>query len=580
MPREVYTCSEFPSHLPSLLHRHPTATTLLLQLSPVTAASDAKQTSHTAQYRLLPAPSQASWADGPTDFITFYAVLLRQTGGEEDGASEGPRFDWSSAAADGAACIENVSLLVGHASHITLQWCALLQHALSVTSLLLTASSCRGDEGADLFSPSFGSEGDGVSCLNSRRYATQGVSRLLVRLAPFVPPLQWDRHVDGVLGSQHFVCTSHRCFLSGKSSADEGDRSEVVGCSGEYERGATRDSSGAAAAAAATGEEEGGHKQLPCEGSSLLQRRRHEQHGCTATVSLPPLPLRIAAVLNGNVPLPQSPLPPNTICVLCLVAHDGCSLTSSSCAASAASSAPITQGSEPNAFDCICDFLADAVMPIVSLAVVGGSWARTPSGELRRDVCKARGKLGNSYAIQLPNRPDSFAEQRARSVTFVVDFSTPLLRELARSAANARSTCDAMVSKERHGISRQIAAAMQEALGQLVSANIDVFSFPPREKGSTAAAAVHDDVSSAAHAAGGSAPLTREVLCRSIAESVSRIVSCSPHPEFKTEVVRLLWGTEVADTSVAVGARAPWSLPSVDVIQRRIERCLLASSSE
>ncbi|KPI86241.1 hypothetical protein ABL78_4714 [Leptomonas seymouri] len=581
MPCEVYTCTEFPSRLPSILHRHPKAEALLLQLTPVATSSDTKQKASVPRAKLLTTPSKLGWMDDASDLITIYAVLLRRAGKAESSAPPSSYSDLSWAATDGDPCVESVCLVVGHASRITLKWCAQLQHTLSITSLLMTASHHGCEETSSFHEMLLGNSDSAAACGSSGCYAAFGVIALLVRLSPFVSPLQWDRYADGFLGSHHYVCASYRCVLVDKCEDDEDDNSEAARCSDEKERETTPDSLEAAAPAVAGGEE-GDYRQLQRDGATPSQKRRCEHGVCTASASSPPLPFRIAAVLNGNAPLPQSPLLRGAMCVWCLAACDGCALTTSFCVAPA----EFTPGTEPNALHFIFDFLADAVLPSVSLDVIGGTWARTESGELQRDVGSTGGGLGNSYAIRLPHRLDDTAEHKARSVTFVVDFSPLLLSELAGPAKKLSATCDKTTSKKRNFIAQQIAASIQETLGQLVSANIDMFSFSLHDKGRNADAAAADEAvpgdvsSSVSHFKSGSAQLTREVLYRSIAVSVSRIVSLSPNPEFKAEVVRLLWGTGAADTPASAGAKTAWTQPSAGAIQRRIEECLLSPFSE
>jgi hypothetical protein len=607
----VYTCTDFPSHLPSILQHHPKTAALVLQLSPVATPADAKQRVAAAAATTaedggaLHGTSQMSWPEAASDFITFYAVLLTSMSSAGEGEVSCLYLDPSWMIASGDPRVEEVCIVVGHESHVTLKWCSQLQHALSVTALLQSATNFdRREVGASSFS-SFGVGGRDNSDFRlhggARSGTTPGVSTLVVRLSPFVPPLQWDRHIDGIFGSQHCVCVSHCCCLAGKVLAE--DEKGIASVTGDTAHGGSANGGATACALFSDGDDGDAAARvdavaqveatglLRSDGAPPLRRLRREcigssvHGGCSLS-----LPFRVAAVLNGSAPLPQRPCPKRWMCVLCLVACDGCSLT----AASSTTAFRSAQGIVTDAFDALCDFVGNEVIPNVKLDIVGGAWVCDESGRLLRDVCGVRGRLGGSYAAEMPNVSDTRVGQRVRNIILVLDFSTPLITALAGTPPTTFSAPYKLPSKERCCLASQIAAAVQETLGQLVAANLDIFSFPSirnvnrdvanafgADSSTMESNSLADNTSPAAHYTDEAAVLTTEMLCRSIAESVSRIVSLSTHRAFKDEVVRLLWGTDAADdAAAATGTRAAQTLPSTSAVQRRIEERLRATLRE
>ena len=616
MPSDVYTCTDFPARLPSLLHRHPKASALLLQLSPVATpgADTARDAAHHDSSEGAAETSTSRWSDddaaAAVDFITFYAVLLKPLVEAGDSAPSCSFFDPAWTIEENGACIEHVCIVVGHVSHVTLQWCAQVQYALSVTSLLSAAPEAHDNAGntesfVSFVMPTERQSSHAVSCFDGcRRSTSTGVTALLVRLSPLVPPLQWDRHIDGVLGSQHFICASYLCALSerdgGADTEDDegGGVEEAAQCDDKSYRAAD-------AAAPECGKEKKNHytqkRQLIQQGHALppFRRMRHDLITSKADIGSLPLPFHVAAVLNGTVPLPQphSLLQESSVCVLCLAACDGCLLNAPQ-NASLSTTLPAMSGI-PRAFDVLCDFLAE-VMPHVRLDVVGGGrWLCDESGELQRDVCNTRGKLGCSFAFGRPGQVSctTTATSKLRSIIFVVDFSTPLSKVLLEGATKAAAKPligEGSPTKMRGCLSKQITAALQETLGRLASANLDVCSFSAANRnngrggvdsGSPLALSEEEPhATTTERSCGRAAQLTREMLCRSIADSVSRIVTLSSHAVFKAEAVRLLWGSgatgiaaATATTAAAAVARPP---PSADAIRRRIENCLLGNLHE
>lgn len=451
--------------------------------------------------------------------------------------------------------------MVGHASHLSLRWCAELQHHLSVSSLLLTEWYTSGESGVEL-----GASGrDDWTATHRRSGFCAGVTQLQVRLAPYVPLLHWNRHVDGVLGSHHVVCASHRCLLrSAAGIAEEGDAGAAFG-----------GSVGAETEEAGLSEQSNSFtSRFPKAGRVVYQTQPPPPTDGSVTEAagaVLPFPFRVAAILNGSVPLPQEPAVTGCISVLFLVARDGCALTGTSAGSSSFSWSSQAAATTESVFDVLCDFLSGSVVPAVKVDVVDGTWVCDGAGALLRDVCKTRDRLGNSYAIRVTHRAQQ-QQLEARSIIFVVDFSTPLYDALVLAT---RTSASPAVSQQRSA-AQQVAAAVQETLGRLVSANVDAFSFSPRGRRDSDTAAIVEAADEDAIFIAGGAPaqvLTREMLCRSIAESVSRIVAISPHPEFKAEVARLLWGTEGEVTRR--GAQ-----PSASAIQRRIEERLRSVSTD
>ncbi|CAG9581787.1 conserved hypothetical protein [Leishmania major strain Friedlin] len=412
-----------------------------------------------------------------------------------------------------------------------------------------------------------------------------GVSSFEVRLSPYVPPLQWCRAVDGVFGSHHFVCSSYTCGIGEPRDNDDDSTDAAHTREAWEERDTLRTPPEAAADAAATNVA----PHTPSAGPPVRMPRREgaltavwagtpaaeETPCCSFPLSSGHLPLRVAGVLNGNVPLDSATSSVPGTRVLCLVALDGSLLTGRTCPDS-----PSPSWSR-DLFDTVCDFISRDVMPRVSLRLIDGTWARAEASEhLLDDVCQVRQVLGTSYVVQYPSDAAAPSAARARSIVMVLDLSVPLqklLSTLRSIRTSSPSPATDAKSERRRRLAAQLAEAVQDTIGQLVSQHPDVFAF-------TREAARATESALAAQLSRGPTHFTREMLCRSIAASVSQIVSLSSNTAFVEEVVRLLWGCETDVEVTDVTTTAERSRESLRIsqqqpvqIQRRIEERLMSA---
>ncbi|CBZ30179.1 conserved hypothetical protein [Leishmania mexicana MHOM/GT/2001/U1103] len=410
-----------------------------------------------------------------------------------------------------------------------------------------------------------------------------GVSSFEVRLSPYVPPLQWCRAVDGVFGSHHFVCGSYTCGIG--EPRDDDDSAGAAHTRVEWEgRDSLRTPPKAAVDAAITNVA----PHTPSAGPPVRMPRREgalagvwvstpaaeETSCCSSTLSSGHLPLRVASVLNGNVPLDDATSSIPGTRVLCLVALDGSLLTGRRCPNPPSPSWP------RDLFDSVCDFISRDVMPRVSLRLIDGTWARAEASErLLDDVCQVRQALGTSYVVQYPSDAAAPAATRARSIVMVLDLCVPLQKLLSTlpstHTSSLPSATDAKSERWQHRLAAQLAAAVQDTIGQLVSQHPDVFAFTREAARSTESALAAQLSRAPTH-------FTREMHCRSIAASVSQILSLSSNTAFAEEVVRLLWGCETDVETTDVTTSTERSRESLRVsqrqpvqIQRRIEERLM-----
>ncbi|TPP50495.1 hypothetical protein CGC20_2345 [Leishmania donovani] len=561
MHKGVCTYAEFSSHLSAIVGRHPHVTDLRLQLLPPARGPRPPRERRDVQSSGTAVESRPSVEDSGLDFTTLYAVLLSRRG-DDGGNSE----------------TVAVYTVVGHVSHISLNWCAQLQRSLSVTALL--AAPTR-----SLVWHADGFHESEVGTILGRECMT-GVSSFEVRLSPYVPPLQWCRAVDGVFGSHHFVCGSYTCGID--EPRDDNDDSAGAAHTREAwkERDTLRTPPKAVVDAAATDVA----PHTPSAGPPVRMPRREgalaavwagtpaaeETPCCSFALSSGHLPLRVAGVLNGNMPLDNATSSIPGTRVLCLVALDGSLLTGRTCPDS-----PSPSWSR-DLFDTLCDFISRDVMPRVSLRLIDGTWARAEASEhLLDDVCQVRQMLGTSYVVQYPSDAAAAAATRARSIVMVLDLSVPLQKLLStlpsmRTSSPSPAT-DAKSERRRRCLATQFAEAVQDTIGQLVSQHPDVFAFTREAARATESALV-------AQLSRGPTHFTREMLCRSIAASVSQILSLSSNAAFVEEVVRLLWGCETHVEATDVATATERSRESLRIsqrqpvqIQRRIEERLMSA---
>nr|CCM14738.1 hypothetical protein, conserved [Leishmania guyanensis] len=549
MPAGVYTYTQLSSHLSAILGRHPNATYLRLQLLPPVTGPHSRRACCNDQGSSGVVVAPPLMTDSDADLITLYAVLRRGDNGSGD---------------------ETVAVytVVGHVSHISFHWCAQLQRSLSVTALLLAPTR-------SLVWHADGFHKRDVGTILSRE-GMAGVSSFEVQLSPYVPPLKWCRAVDGVFGSHHSVCSTYTCLI-GESRDDDDDAGAAHPSELWEERdGLRRPSKTAVDAATTTAAQRTSSVSPPMrmprwEGTpAATETSFRSSNLCNGDV-----PLRVAAVLNGNVPLDDASSSTPGTRVLCLVALDGSLLTGS-----APPDSPSLSWSK-DLFYTVGDFVSREVMPRVSLRLIDGRWARAEASEhLLDDVCQVRQVLGRSYVVQYSSDSATAGSARARSIVIVLDLSVPLQKLLvtipSMRSSSLPSLAEGKEERWRRRLAAQFAEAVQDTIGQLVSLHPDMFAFT-REDAATVEGAPTVQLSR------GPTHFTREMHCRSIAASVAQISSLSPHPAFVEEVVRLLWGCE-ADTdgteATAATTRSGESLRVLqrqpDQIQRRIEERLLS----
>ncbi|GET92131.1 hypothetical protein, conserved [Leishmania tarentolae] len=559
MPPDVYTYSDFSIHLSAILGRHPKVTSLRLQLLPPATDPRPPLQCRAVQGSRETVQAHPSVEDNDLDFTTLYAVLLARRD-DDDGNSE----------------LVAVYPVVGHVSHISLHWCAQLQRSLSVTSLLAAPTRSLARH-ADSFQ-----ESESGPILG--RESITGVSTFEVQMSPYVPPLQWCRAVDGIFGSHHFVCSSYACGFSEPRDDDDSAGSAYARESWEAKDSLRTPHKAAVDAAAANVA-----LRTPSAGPPMRMPRRESTFAavwdstpaaeaascCSSTLSSGHLPLRVGGVLNGSVPLDGSTSTVPGTRVLCLIALDGALLTGR-----ASHNPPSLSWSPADLFHAVCDFMSHDVMPRVSLRLINGVWARAEASErLLDDVCQVRQVLGASYVVQYPSDAAGSAAAHARSIVIVLDLSAPLQQFL--STLPSLRTCSLSPATnvtsewQRRCLAVQFAEAVEDTIGQLVSQHPDVFAFT-RETAPTTESALAVQLSR------GPAQFTREMHCRSIAASVSQILSLSSNVAFVEEVVRLLWGCETDVEGTKATPTTEHSRESLRVlkphpaqIQRRIEERLL-----
>ncbi|KAG5493807.1 hypothetical protein JKF63_01639 [Porcisia hertigi] len=559
MPTGVYTSAQFSRHLCSILRRHPSATRLRLQLLPPAAELHSPPVSSHVQGGKPDVVGLQSMEDSGADFITLYAVVLQC---DRDGGDE--------------KCVATYTV-VGHISHISIHWCAQLQRSLSVTSLLASPTrSCL------WHSNSFHESGLGSI---PKDESVGAISSFQVQLSPYVPPLQWCRAQDGVFGSHHLICGSYTCIIDETREDDDIRASAARTCEWwEEEDDLQRPPSKAAAVAVITH----AAQDTPSLGPPVRKPRRErgpptlavaaaeEMPSCSSTFSNVHLPLRLAAVLNGSVPLDSASASIPGVRVLCLTALNGEFLTGGT---------PPDSPSllrQQDLFDTVGDFMSQEVMPRVSLRLIDGTWAHAEaSARLLDDVCQVRQVLGTSYVAQYPLDAAAPGAARARSIVMVLDLSMPL-QELLSTIPSIRSSLQASktngkAKQRQRCLAAQVAEAVQDTIGQLVSQHPDVFTFTCGDTTTMKSTPVVQPPRRLTH-------LTCDMYCRSIAASVAHIFSLSPHAAFTEEVVRLLWGStkadEDTDTTPDKGSshesrRASQRQPTQ--IQRRIEERLMSA---
>ncbi|KAG5467722.1 hypothetical protein LSCM4_00801 [Leishmania orientalis] len=533
----VYTYAQFSSHLSAVLGRHPRAAELRLQLFPPVSGPQPPLECCDVQGGKAAVSTPPTVSDSSADFVTLYAVLL-------------PRRDDDDS--DGEAVA--VYPVVGHVSHISLNWCAQLQRSLSITALL--AAPTRSFVWYD-----GGFCEDEVSRLLHRECVT-GVSSFEVQLFPYVPPLQWRRAVDGVFSSHHLLCSSYTCLIGNLGEDDEG-----AGIAHTRElRGERDDLSRSLKAAAAAVTSVAPPMQRPRREGALAAVRvgapaAGEAPSCSSSVIHRHFPLRLAAVLNGNVPLGDTSGSMTGTRVLCLVALDGTLLTGST------PPDPPSLSWQQGLFDTVSDFVSREVMPRVSLQLIDGKWARAEGSErLLDDVCRVRQVLGTSYVVQYAPSAAAPVATRARSIVLVLDLSVPLqhlLSPVSSMCPSSRSREeDRQAPQLQRCLAAQVAEAVQNTIGQLVSQHPDVFAFTLEETAAT-------EKTPAVQVSRGPMHFTRDMHCRSIAASVAQIFALSSHTAFAEEVVRLLWGSEAGDEGIEVAATTEHSREKLRVLQRQ-----------
>ncbi|KAG5468127.1 hypothetical protein LSCM1_02099 [Leishmania martiniquensis] len=553
MLAEVYTYARFSSHLSAVLGRHPTATELRLQLLPPVTGPHPGLECRGAHGSRAAVSTLPSIADSDSDVITLYAVLLPHRSGNDSNGNAAAAYP-----------------VVGHVSHISLNWCAQLQRSLSITALLAAPSRSFVWHGNGFY------ESEVSTLLGRERQA--GVSSFEVQLSPYVPSLQWHRAVDGIFGSHHSVCSSYTCRIGHWREDDEG--AGAAHTRELSEEGGSLRRPPKAPLDAATSDPS---LHTPSAGSPTRRPRREgvpEAMGmgtpvtagvscCFSSCSGGDLPLRLAAVLNGNVPVDNASSSIPGTRVLCLIALDGALLTGSM------SPDPPPLSWQPGLFDYVSNFVAFEVMPRVSLELIDGKWAYVQGSErLLDDVCQVREVLGTSYVVQYAVEAEAPTATRVRSIVLVLDLSVPLQVLLASlssmRSSSLSSAADGNAASLRRRLAAQFAAAVQDTIGQLVSQHPDVFAFALEDAATTAYAP-------AAQLSRASTHFTRDMHYRSIAASVTRMFSLSPHPAFREEVVRLLWGPEADVEGIEVAATAERSRKRRRVSQRQpaqIQRCI------
>lgn len=445
--------------------------------------------------------------------------------------------------------------ITAHAASLTAGWCTALQRCFSLAASLSTDET---------FSPTTGGGAGGTTTAAA---GYDPLQEFHVLLFPFLPEMHYVLSLDGILGSQHGCVVSRRI-----PSGGDDDRKEDRGATGAL--GASQEGSQGAAgdAPAETQQQQQRWSKAPrTEAGGCMAAGRHGQYPHPSTgAAPPPLPssssparaftCRAAALLNANIPVPAEATAAgpgaDPIVLVILHAPGRCLLSSTS--ASSSSSSPEYNSKGPVAatvsFDAIKRITTTAVTPRVSLSALRGSWRphRTslPSrsggggGGTADNVC-GLASLGTSYLIYPAPTTTAAAAGRAwcggrvKNIVLVLDAPMELWGRVHGGAAAA-------AAMEEGGTAAHLAALIDAALLQLVSENIDLFSFRSTGNGGTMASSALSSLLPGGGVgdrttARSSALLSDDVLIRSIAESIVGIIGSSDNADFVAAAEAILF---------------------------------------